>query len=76
MGRKKRWKTNKSSKNNTEMWKEEQNEEYMKELFGLDYIVGYTEGGVPYGIASDEDNEEMGFSDVNRNDAIGEELPF
>ena len=34
--------------NNPEVWTEEQYEEYMKELYGMKFIAGYTESGVPY----------------------------
>lgn len=57
----------KANKNNTETWTEEQYEQYMKELFGMDFIAGYTEGGVPYGIVY---NEESLFNEDS------EELPF
>lgn len=57
----------KTNKNNIEMWTEEQYEQYMKELYGMDFIAGYTEGGVPYGIVY---NEENLFNEDS------EELPF
>ena len=34
-----------------------QYEQYMKGLYGLDYIEGYTDSGVPYGLPLEEDNE-------------------
>ena len=43
--------------NNDEVLTEEQYEEYLKEIYGMDFIAGFTESGIPYGIIKDEDNE-------------------
>jgi hypothetical protein len=56
------------NKKTTEVWTEEQYEEYMAGLYGLEYVAGFTEGGVPYGVSID-DNEQENFSD-------SEDLPF
>jgi hypothetical protein len=74
MSKKKR--TKKTINNNTEIWTEEQYEKYMKGLYSLELIAGYTEGGVPYGITFDEDINEVNLSDLNRSIINGEELPF
>ena len=57
-------KAKKTKKNDTEIWTEEQYDQCMKGHYGLNFIVGYTEGGVPYGIP------------LNLCDNGGEELPF
>ena len=60
---------------NAEVWTEEQYEEYMKELYDMEFIAGFTEGGVPYGIFNDDDDKidiTDGYSDIPDND----ELPF
>ncbi len=50
-------KSRKNQDNNTDVWTDEQYEEYLKNLYGIDFIVGYTENGVPYGAMIDENNE-------------------
>jgi hypothetical protein len=74
MGKKKKSKKVKSS--NVEVWTEAQYEEYMEELYGMDFIAGFTENGVPYGtfIDEDEENEELINSDISIDH--DEELPF
>lgn len=60
---------------NGEVWTEEQYEEYMKELYDMEFIAGFTEGGVPYGIFNDDDDDidiTDGYSNISDND----ELPF
>lgn len=42
--------------NNTEVWTQEQYEEYLKELYGMEFIAGFTENGIPYGIYNNEDD--------------------
>jgi hypothetical protein len=58
------------------MWTEEHYEHYMQEIYGLEFIAGYTEGGVPYGIPLVEDNEVVGLLGDNTYDNQGEEHPF
>lgn len=36
----------KTNKNNTKKWTEEQYEQYMKELYGMDFIAAFTKGGI------------------------------
>jgi hypothetical protein len=55
MGKKK--KSKKCRNNSVEVWTEEQYEEYLKELYGMKFIAGFTENGVPYGVFYDEDEE-------------------
>lgn len=60
----------KFKRNDVEIWTEEQTDQYLKGLYDLDFIVGYTESGVPYGVPLDVDYKENSF------DGDGEELPF
>ncbi|MBK5263391.1 MAG: hypothetical protein JJE17_12620 [Peptostreptococcaceae bacterium] len=71
---------NKNSKkckcNNVEVWTEEQYEEYMKAIYGMDFITGVTENGRPYGTFIDEDdeNDELIFRNISVDS--DNELPF
>jgi len=74
MGKKKKCKKHKS---NIEIWTEEECEEYLKGLHGLEYIEGYTEGGIPYGLPIENDDNEI--YNVDKSDKFNgydEELPF
>ena len=52
-------KRSKNSKNySAEIWTEEQYEEYLKDICGMDFIAGFTENGVPYGTFVDENNKD------------------
>jgi len=44
--------------NDVEIWTEEQYEEYLKDIYGMDFIAGFTENGVPYGTFVDENNKD------------------
>ncbi len=55
MGRNKKSKKSKVKKDET--WTEEEYEEYLMGLYGMDFIAGYTAGGMPYGSFIDEDDE-------------------
>ena len=55
-GRKKQKKKNKDKE--VEIWTEEQYEDYLKGVYGLDFIAGYTEGGMPFGLPADETADE------------------
>lgn len=71
----KRKKVKKTKNSKVERWTEEQYEEYLAGLYGMEYIAGFTEGGVPYGVFS-KDNENF---DVNENSNIAyldENIPF
>jgi len=62
-------KVKKILKINKDVWSEEQFEQYIKELYGMDFIAGYTENGLPYGIFTDEEKSEINISE-------SEELPL
>lgn len=68
-------KSHKSTNSNAEVWTEEQYETYLKGIYGMDFIAGYTENGVPYGIFEDEENTEF-CSKVATEVSDDEELPF
>lgn len=55
-----------SGSNSVEQWAEEQNEQYLQELYGMEFITGFTDNGVPYGIFKEEDE-----SDIADNDKFG-----
>lgn len=40
---------------NYEVLTEEQHEEYLKVLYGLEFIAGFTESGVPYGLFNEDE---------------------
>lgn len=54
MGKKK--KSKKHTNNNVGISSKEQYEEYLQELYGMEFIAGFTENGVPFGIF-EEDTE-------------------
>ncbi len=75
MGKKK--KTKKSSNNGVEVWTEEQYEEYLKDLYGMEFIAGFTENGVPYGLFSDEGvNDKIDIADIYPNTSETDVIPF
>jgi len=53
----------KKYKSNTKIWTEEEYEKYLKGLYGLEYIAGYTEGGIPYGMPLENDDNEICIAD-------------
>jgi hypothetical protein len=61
MGKKNNSKKRTRKKN--EIWTEEQHEEYIMDLYDMDFVTGYTEGGVPYGNFIIE--EKKYFNEVN-----------
>jgi hypothetical protein len=65
----------KSKNNNVEKWIGEQYEEYLSGLYGMGYITGFTEGGIPYGIF-EEDIEQYEISTPNNNSNNDNEIPF
>jgi len=71
-------KSKKSSCGNAEVWTKEQYEEYLKELYGMEFIAGFTENCVPYGIFYDEDeeNDKLEISDIYSNTSDNDDLPF
>lgn len=66
-------KSKRSTKNKAQI--REEYEDYLAKLYGLDFIAGYTEGGVPYGTFS-EDKEENGEKKLNNNNYSDDEIPF
>jgi hypothetical protein len=78
-GRKKQKKKNKEKE--VEVWTEEQYEDYLKGIYGLDFIAGYTEGGMPFGLPADETDEEKNIETKNverkiRDCCDDDDLPF
>ena len=74
MSKKKKYKKH---KNDIEIWTEEEYEEYLKGLYGLEYIAGYTESGIPYGLPVE--NDDMGKCNADKSDNSSDsdqELPF
>ena len=66
----------KGKHDNVDAWTEEQYEEYLKGIYGADFIAGFTENGLPYGTFIDEDkvNDETIIRDALF--VSHEELPF
>ncbi len=72
-------KNNKSKKNkfnNAEIWTEEQYEEYLKDIYGMDFIAGFTENGVPYGTFVDENNKDDELISQDISIDSNDEVPF
>jgi len=48
----------------------------MKEIYGMDFIAGFTENGVPYGTFRDKDdeNDELIIQDISIDS--DDEIPF
>ncbi|MBZ9606312.1 hypothetical protein G9F73_000450 [Clostridium estertheticum] len=74
----KKKKSKKSSNSNVEVWTDEQYQEYMKDLYDMEFIAGFTENGVPYGIFNNEDkeNEKIDITDIYSNIPDNDDLPF
>ena len=73
MGKKK--KSKKHTNNKIEIWTEEQAEEYLKGIYGVKFIAGFTEGGVPYGIFEEDLEIDMVYESEKVEDSC-DELPF
>lgn len=73
MGKKKKSKKHKNNK--VERWTEEQAEEYLKGIYGMEFIAGFTEGGVPYGIF-EEDLEIDVVDEYEKVEDSYDEMPF
>ena len=71
---------NKRSKNSkiysAEIWTEEHYEEYLKEIYGMDFIAGFTEDGVPYGTFVDENNKDDELISQDISFDSNDEVPF
>lgn len=71
MSKKKRKK--KSRCNDVVVWTEKQHDEYVKGIYGMDVIAGFTENGVPYGTYVDEnDKHDILISQNSSFDSIDE----
>lgn len=73
MGKKK--KSKKHANNKIERWTEEQYEEYLKGLYGMEFIAGFTEGGVSYGLIK-EDSETYMVEKPEKFKDYYDEMPF
>jgi hypothetical protein len=71
----KKKKTKKHKNNKVEIWSQEQYEEYLKELYGMEFIAGFTENGVPYGLFK-EDREKYTVEKSDNYGVPNDELPF
>ncbi|WP_286907642.1 MULTISPECIES: hypothetical protein [Clostridium] len=71
----KKRKSKRRTNDNLEVWSENQYEEYLKGVYGMEFIAGFTEGGVPYGLFY----EEIETNIVEKSENICEsddEIPF
>jgi len=71
---------NKKSKNSkfnaAEIWTEEQYEQYLKGIYGMDFIAGFTENGVPYGTFIDENDKDYELISQDISFDSNDEVPF
>ncbi|WP_052222492.1 hypothetical protein [Clostridium homopropionicum] len=68
-------KSKKRTNKNVEVWTEEQYEEYLKGIYGMEFIAGFTENGMPYGLFNEEIETYIVEKDDNHNEP-DDELPF
>ena len=68
-------KTKKTKNGEVEIWTEEQYEEYLAGLYGMEYIAGFTKGGIPYGVFR-ENVEVYRGNELNNHRDFDNELPF
>ena len=61
--------------NSIEIWTEEQYEEYLKGIYGIEFIAGFTENVIPYGLFK-EDLETYTAGQSDNCNEIDDELPF
>lgn len=71
----KRKKVKKTKNSKVEIWTEEKYEEYLAGVYGMEYIAGFTEGGVPYGVFK-KDLDEHGGNNFNDSKEFYDEIPF
>ena len=69
-------KLKKNKFNNAEIWTEEQYEEYLKDIYGMDFIAGFTDNGVPYGTFVDENNKDDELISQDISIDSNDEVPF
>lgn len=65
----------KTGDSKVEIWTEEQYEDYLAELYGMEYVAGFTEGGIPYGVLK-EDLEVYGENEIDDLRDSDDEVPF
>ena len=70
----KKKKRNRKKNSSTEIWTETEYDEYMAELYGFEYIAGYTDSGVPYGIAKNQESFSEETEETYEYD--DDEIPF
>lgn len=68
-------KIKKAKNSKVEKGTEEQYEEYLSGLYGMEYISGFTEGGIPYGVFK-KDLDEHGGNDFNDSKEFDYKMPF
>jgi len=56
-------KTKKIIRGDLEVWLDHQYDDYMKDQYGMEYVAGFTESGVPYGVISKEENDKSDVGD-------------
>lgn len=71
----KKKKSKKNANSNVEVWTEEQYEEYLKGIYGMEFIAGFTEGGVPFGLFKEE-TETYNIEELDNYNEPDDELPF
>ncbi|MNN25484.1 hypothetical protein D3C81_1389590 [compost metagenome] len=71
----KKRKSKRKNNDNLEVWSENQYEEYLKGVYGMEFIAGFTEGGVPYGLFYEEIETNIVEKSENICEA-GDEIPF
>ena len=69
-------KLKKNKFNNAEIWTEEQYEEYLKDIYGMDFIAGFNENGVHYGTFVDENNKDDELISQDISIDSNDEVPF
>lgn len=55
------------AKINTEVWTETVYEDYLKDLYGFEFIAGFTEGGFPYGIPKETEKISLTYQKKHYN---------
>lgn len=58
----------------TEIRTEEEHDAYMTGIYGFEYLAGYTDSGLPYGIPIKQ--EEMNEQTYDYDDDDDDEIPF
>jgi hypothetical protein len=71
----KKKKSKKHKNNNVEVWTEDQYEEYIKEIYGMEFIAGFTESGIPYGLFN-KDIETYIIEKSDNPNELDDGLPF